>query len=332
MTKLVFTADIQIHEHALHSKILPNGRNSRLQNGLDCLDQAFKLAKGGTLVINGDLLHDRKHISHDVLHGLSEVFNRHKDTPVIISNGNHDQNLRDGTIFATSILRGYPNCDVIDKPKTIRVGGSTLYIHPFTTNLDEFRSWSHSLKFDKNSYNILVVHQAVEGSLLARGTKSKGGLNLKDLRHEEADLVLLGHYHRPQSLAENVLYIGSPYEIDEGEAGDEKRFISVSDAKGKWEMESVPVTGMPKHVRWGSAESFKKGGKESDFNTVECATKEEMESVSNLACKPVLKTEQTVSAEGVSVGDLSVEEAVALSLKQAGREDLLEKVKKRLGL
>lgn len=336
--KIVFVADIQLHPHVLWRQILPNGVNSRLQNGIDCLEQAFKLADGGLLVINGDLFHDRKHVPIEVLHLVSEVFCRYKDTKVILNIGNHDQFLRDGRMHSTQIFMGMDNVTVVDRGVTVTPFRGppcpvVLHIHPFTTDLSIFRTWAASLTFHPDVFNIVVAHQAVEGSLLAKGVKSKGGLNLGDLRYTEVDAVMLGHYHRPQALADNVWYIGSPYEVDEGEAGDQKRFLTVKPAKDTWAINSVPVTGMPRHRRWPSLEEFKAKGVSSDFNTVECESREDAESL-DVGCKLVTKMSTVpTSSDGVEVGDVSIEEAAAITLEGFGRPDLFEKkARHRLGL
>jgi DNA repair exonuclease SbcCD nuclease subunit len=330
--KFVLTADIQLHPHQLWSKILPNGINSRLQNGIDCLEQAFKLAQGGILVINGDLFHDRKHIPIEALHAVSEVFEKYSDVPTLINIGNHDQCLRDGRIHSTKIFSGFKNVTVIDRPHSLTFGKTTLHIHPFTTKLEDFKEWASSLNFSPSSHHVMVVHQEVEGSLLAKGMRYKGGLSLGDLRCAEVDAVFLGHFHRPQTLADNAWYIGSPYEVDAGEAGDEKRFMVFSDSGGKCSIESIPVVGMPKHVRWANMAEFEAGGDISDFNTVECTSRDEAQELEVSGCKSVMKSQESLSAEGISVGDVSIEEAIRLSCQSKGRDDLVDKIKTRLGI
>jgi DNA repair exonuclease SbcCD nuclease subunit len=306
-------------------------------NGIECLEQAFKLAGNGTLVINGDLFHDRKHIPIEVLHLVSEVFCRHSNTRVILNIGNHDQFLRDGRMHSTQIFKGMENVVTVEEGTTLSsppkngLPDIVYHVHPFTTDLEAFRKWVSTLEFDSSNFNMLVVHQAVEGSLLAKGVKSKGGLTLGDLRYTEVDAVMLGHYHRPQALAKNVWYIGSPYEVDEGEAGDEKRFMTISSSPAGWAIKSVPVVGMPSHRRWESVESFKAKGSENDFNIIECSSQDEAKSL-GLNCKPVVKASKAVSTD-VEVGDVSIEEAVSISLRGLGREDLFEKkARRRLGL
>lgn len=336
MNKIVVTADVQLHEHQLWSHVLPSGRNSRLQNGLDCLEQALLLAKKETLVINGDLFHDRKQIAIDVLHGVATVFSRHKDVQIIINTGNHDQCLRDGRIHSLEIFRGLTNVTVVSEPTSIRDGDVMMHFHPFTTDLELFRKWCSGLKFDPLLMNVLFVHQAVDGSKLAKDTIYKGGLSLDDIRNTEVEAVFLGHFHRPQELAYNVWYVGSPYEIDSGEAGDTKRFMILQRGKDKWGVESVPVTGMPRHVRWTSTTEFvEKKGSKTDFNVIECVSRDDTKAVEDLGCRAVVKAKVVLpdaSNQGIQVGDVSIEEAVTLALKTRGAENLLDRVKKRLSI
>jgi DNA repair exonuclease SbcCD nuclease subunit len=65
------------------------------------------------------------------------------------------------------------------------------------------------------------------------------------------ELVLLGHYHKPQELSgQNIklFYVGSPIQLDWGEKEDEKRFLVVD--TDTLDVQSIPTTGYKKYIEF----------------------------------------------------------------------------------
>ncbi len=65
------------------------------------------------------------------------------------------------------------------------------------------------------------------------------------------DLVLLGHYHKPQEIIgadTKLFYVGSPIQLDWGEKGDEKRFLVVD--TDTLDVQSIPTTGYKKYIEF----------------------------------------------------------------------------------
>jgi DNA repair exonuclease SbcCD nuclease subunit len=127
-----------------------------------------------------------------------------------------------------------------------------------------------------------------------------------------------------------VYYIGSPYQVDWGEAGDEKRFLV-------WEngvMSSVPVEGAPRFRRVAAAQ-WKKLSEEDrkrDFFEIEVKNLDqarELELPDNAIpvspAKKATTTDTTVELQSFSVGS-----AVEAYLTEVGRPDLVNKALSRL--
>jgi DNA repair exonuclease SbcCD nuclease subunit len=336
--KIAFISDVQLHNHKLWSHPLPNGMNSRLKNGIDALEQAFKaVGSGDMVVINGDLFHDRKRIEHDVLQATTELFEKYKDREVILVVGNHDQFLRNGRIHATSIFNAFSNVTVVSDwhihyTDNSSGDGVALFCHAFTEDIPSLRKWVRShAKPQDGLRNFLILHQGVEGADYGNGIKSKSELDLKDIKAGQFDYVILGHYHKPQSLSDNTFYLGSPYEIDEGEAGDIKRFMLFDGDK----LKSIDVTGMPKHRRFQSNEDYQESLSsgdvtKDDFVTVVCDSRDEVREVSNSGLKAVKRRVVTHTTAGLEVEDMSVDSALKACLEKLGRPDLLDLALSRL--
>ncbi len=81
--------------------------------------------------------------------------------------------------------------------------------------------------------NILLTHIGViEGVIGESNTHLQKEYSLDILHPEKFDLVLLGHYHKHQKITNNVYYIGSPMQLNFGEAGESKGLM-VLDTKTK---------------------------------------------------------------------------------------------------
>lgn len=341
--KFTITSDIQLHNHQLWSKPTPDGFNDRFIDGLKCLEEVF-LIQGkaeGAVIINGDLFHDRKAISLDVLHATRDVLNKYSDINLLLNVGNHDQFLRRGEINSMSVCNG-PHTKIFQKECITEevYGDVVFYIIPFIEDSERFKELVKETPIQEGKVNILLMHQGVDGALLAKNSKAKGKIALSDLRLYDFDLVLSGHYHKPQQMAENFFYIGSPYEIDEGEAGDEKRFLVLSNEPCQgdviWEgkglkLSAIPVLGMPKHLKFNSLKEYEESPyfNERHFVSVVCKDDIDIRESRKMGIKTLPEPISSDLPMGDVDGELSIPKALGMFLKAKGREDLLALAKTR---
>jgi len=241
--KVAVVADLQAHAYPAFSRILPSGRNSRLQHGIDALNFAVDQADGGYLVVLGDLFEDRRSLSIDVLDAVTEAIQaasgRLKGIRIIA--GNHDQFFRDGSVTSLRHFEGFPNVRVVYDTLSEVVDGVPWHFAAFQQDADRVRQWIKGIP----SGGVLCLHQAMLGAEADGGFiyENANSLAVGDVRPHDFSHVLVGHFHKPQSLAENVHYLGSPYQIKMNELGEVKR-IAVVEGKPPvltW----VPVTGIP---------------------------------------------------------------------------------------
>lgn len=332
--RIVFTADVQLHQHADFSTILPNGRNSRLQNGLDCLLQAAEVAgPGGTVVVNGDLFHDRKQLDIGLLHDTHDVMlEMTKTVRVILSVGNHDQYLRSGARHSLAVLGSIANVEVVDRHRIIQMDGVRLHIVAFRPNLDEVREFiDQSIRGVMNDRpSILVLHAPVLSAQLGGGRFSECGLSGDDLRMDYWAGVVLGHYHKPQQLfCRHVWYVGSPYQVDWSEAGDAKRFLVWDGEK----MEDVPVTGMPQFRSIALAEWLLLSGPEQQQHFYALTAQQDEPIPADLPPNVkvgVMLTPDDGTPQKIELSSFDVTEAVRSWLTDHGHPELIETALGRL--
>lgn len=339
--KIVFMGDPHFHEWQQFSHTLPSGINSRLQLSVDAMIQAAELAGSeGMLVVMGDMFHDRSALTHDVISSAIKAVDAASClTTLVMLNGNHDQSMRDGSQHSLEMFRYFPNVTTVDIDMVIsaevRDKQLKLCCRSFTEDMEEVRKFAERSAKIKGP-KIMCLHQGVRDAVMDGGKIDQKSLTIKQLQHEAFDAIICGHYHTPQQI-QNLYFVGSPYQSNRGEAGQEKRFL-VYDG----EMRSEPVTDMPEFrtIRYSS---FKNVEECKEFMaTTQHFTDLVVEADrSNEVKKADLPNNVTIIAENEEpIMDVPASEITSLDLAEAarqymtviGRPDLADKSADRLPL
>ncbi len=257
--KISVISDIQLHSYPAFSRINADGRNSRLQHGLDALQFAVDSAEGGYLVILGDLFEDRQRLGIDVLDAVTEVMIRASQScrGIYIVVGNHDQFYRDGSVTSLRHFGSMPGVKVVYDCLSDKIDGVPCHFAAFQHDQNKVRQWIATLPKD----GLLFLHQAMLGAEADGGFlyEKSDALTVDDVRPGDFKEILIGHFHKPQSLAPNVHYVGSPYQIKMNEIGEEKRIAVITTSWDKPEeylsLQWVPVTVCPTFRR-AAADEF----------------------------------------------------------------------------
>ena len=189
------------------------------------------------MIIGGDT-NDLKSIIHTTSFVLLKriLLSYKDDIKFIFVDGNHDKASKiskQGEIeseTAIELLQVDGVIDIVTKPTVI--GNITMI--PYSNNLvDNIKNC------DPNK--ILISHFGVDEATLSNGLSIKANVKLKDLKKFE--LVLLGHYHKPQQI-DNLYYVGNPIQVKKDEKNEEKRFLVVD--SNTLEVESILTKGYRK--------------------------------------------------------------------------------------
>lgn len=183
-------------------------------------------------IVAGDI-NDLKNIIHaKAFILLKKILEEYEDLQFLFLHGNHDSTERIDKDSSIELLCNDRNirCHV----NAVLVEGDITFL-PYSKNMVE-----QLRQLDRNK--ILIGHFGVNEAQLSNGTSIKSSIKLSDLT--KFDKVILGHYHKPQELA-NVIYVGSPIQLRRDEAGEEKRFLVVD--TDNLQIESVPITGYRKY-------------------------------------------------------------------------------------
>lgn len=225
--KIVLFSDLHSHNFAPYSRQLPNGRNSRLQDSLNIIEQVENIAiekKAGLVVFLGDLFHSRFKIEVDVLSSVAEYIQRLADVVnIVVLRGNHDTFDTVGDVH--SLVFSGDRIWVVDKPRALGMDGVRLFALPWMESAEDVRNVLKEAEGD-----ILLMHCGLaEGTVGPTDRKVDAHLSVGDLPLDRFKWVFLGDYHKHQELVPGrVMYCGSPLQLTFGER-DETKYILVLD-------------------------------------------------------------------------------------------------------
>ena len=219
------------------------------------IDQVMKDYKLDTIFFAGDVFHDRHEIGVNTLHTAKKFFNTLKNYKIHLVPGNHDAFLST-TVEVNSVeILETENIFVYTDPTTIQVGDKLVTFCPWKTDVKSL-----------NPADMLVGHfESANFKMNATKICDHGDSSTDLLKKSKA--VVTGHFHfREQRNYEDkyILYLGSPYEMDFGDRGQQKG-VSIID------METLQATFVenhitPKHYRLKISELVSK--KYSDLPTL----------------------------------------------------------------
>jgi len=176
------------------------------------------------IIILGDLANDHEKIHLSSLNGIVNVFNNvcqeaeKINAKVYYIPGNHDYIhnqvfLED--VHAFNAFKKWPNLMIIDRPIRMKSSDGYITMCPYVATgrfieaLDTIgrEKWMES--------TVIFCHQEFYGAK-HNNIEFKNG----DKWGELLPLVISGHIHTYSKVGDNVIYVGSPYDINFGEEGD----------------------------------------------------------------------------------------------------------------
>ena len=215
-------------------------KNTLYEVGDYCLQNSIR-----NIFIGGDILHGKSviyAIAQDIMIQFFEDY-VHSGIYFHVIDGNHDLSGKGNEVV--SALRPLSNIDGVKWVKFSEIyrlsPPEDILFVPYSNNLPKI--------IKNNKARILVSHFGLNEGILNSGISIISEVSMKDLEGKY-DLVLLGHYHKPQEIVQNgvrVLYVGSLIELDWGEKNDQKRFLVVD--TDTLNVDSIPITQYRKHVQ-----------------------------------------------------------------------------------
>ena len=220
--KYVIIADLHLQISGF--SVLVDGIPDRIYFPLKNLRKAIDIAKqhNAVLIIAGDLIEEKDKIHQVVLDYTFQALNECKqEVQTYIVMGNHDYTVYKDKQFSYLDYVGIP---LAKSKEPIFFDDIALIGHSHNKEdiIEDFRN------VDPETTKLIVSHFGLQEALVGN-TKYKGGeFSVRDLQHSFPNTtIILGHYHKPQTVTENILYVGSPTPVRIDERDDEKRILLV---------------------------------------------------------------------------------------------------------
>lgn len=159
--------------------------------------------------------------------------------------GNHDCYYKDRTDVHS--LKGYdkmfPNFHIFERPTLLKINSHKVLIAPWIEDLTELKAQvkKHS------SADYLFCHADFTGFSLNSATRLEHGLEKEDISGFKR--VYSGHIHIRQEKG-NVLYVGTPYEMDRGDRGNQKGFYVLDASGSDFTEKFVENRFSPRHLKF----------------------------------------------------------------------------------
>jgi len=297
--KFAYTADIHLSKYGQDTIEQTSNLPERLHSiketlyniGNYCYDHDIR-----TLIIGGDLLHNKSIIYTIAQDMMLDFFEAYDDLEFWVIDGNHDLSGKGSE--AISSLRSLHNMLNVVWVSKSPVNYNNILMIPYSYNMIK--------PIKESKADILISHFGLNEGILNSGISIVADIGLKDLIGKYK-LVLLGHYHKPQEIINDQIslyYVGSPVQLDWGEKNEDKRFLVIDTET--LEVESISTTGYKKYLEYEITEENKQEILEKARQEKECGsyvkivqkTKVELGDVSDLNI--IDKSEVDITNRGVS--------------------------------
>ena len=176
-----------------------------------------------TVLVLGDTFDRRKYVNFYALDRAKKMFFdklEERGIRVHMLAGNHDTYYKNTNEVNSPdlLLVEYGNIDVISKPETIVIDGTSICMLPWICP----ENYQESLDHIKNTKaEVCMGHLEIAGFAMYRGMESHDGLAKETF--EKFDLVFSGHYHH-RSSNQHIHYLGNPYELTWQDYNDPRGF------------------------------------------------------------------------------------------------------------
>ena len=176
-----------------------------------------------TVLVLGDTFDRRKYVNFYALDRAKKMFFdklEERGIRVHMLAGNHDTYYKNTNEVNSPdlLLVEYGNIDVISKPETIVIDGTSICMMPWICPENYQESLDH---ITNTKAEICMGHFEIAGFAMHRGMESHDGLAKETF--EKFDLVFSGHYHH-RSSDQHIHYLGNPYELTWQDYNDPRGF------------------------------------------------------------------------------------------------------------
>ena len=184
------------------------------------------------LIFEGDIFHSRESINvriHDEALSIFKELAKKFKRGIYIIIGNHDVYYKDRNVVHSlkAISHLAPNIKVFESHEILTINRDHSFL--MLPWVEDSKKLSQIVSDHKDICNYIICHADIKGAKFNRWTKVEHGVDVSDL--DAYSRVYAGHIHHRQDF-KNVLYTGTPYQMDRGDRGNTKGFYEL-DVTGK---------------------------------------------------------------------------------------------------
>ena len=177
----------------------------------ECRDKGIK-----DLIFCGDWHHNRSEISVNTLQVSADILDMFEEFNLIAITGNHDIYYKHRTdVNSLSIFKNRKNVTILEQYQTLEAFDKKLSFCP----------WNTPTKVIEES-DVIFGHFEIETFKMNAFKICEEGVRVKDLL-KKSSLIISGHFHtrhEKQFGAGTILYVGNPFQMDFGDAGNRKGY------------------------------------------------------------------------------------------------------------
>lgn len=168
------------------------------------------------IIFCGDWHHNRSEISVNTLQVSADILDLFAEFNLIAITGNHDIYYKHRTdVNSLSIFKNRKNVTVLEQYQTMEAFDKKLSFCP----------WNTPTKVIEKS-DVVFGHFEIETFKMNAFKLCEEGVSIKDLL-KKSSLIVSGHFHtrhEKQFGAGTILYVGNPFQMDFGDAGNQKGY------------------------------------------------------------------------------------------------------------
>jgi DNA repair exonuclease SbcCD nuclease subunit len=240
--KVLLFSDLHAHAWQYGSTLLPNGRNSRLQDTINILQEIRELAdkeRVDGILFGGDMFHIRPGLSSMQIPTFNAVYEeiallKLGRSFVGLLVGNHDQGDKAGREHSIFAFRSIVT--VMDEPgwhQFVSEEGEVLGVLAIPAHQDRdtlFASMVENTRPDvmktvleSTDRGVLLGHFGIDGALVGTNFRLRDAHAIKVSELQQVgqgfSQIFLGDYHEPQQILPNACYIGATHHHNWGDVG-----------------------------------------------------------------------------------------------------------------
>lgn len=210
------------------------------------------------LFLEGDIFHSRESINVRVQNEAFEIFaklSKKFKRGVYIIIGNHDVYYKDKNEVHSlkSLSHLAENIHVFEKPEIITINGNHSFLMlPWVENTGTL---NQIILDHKDLCDYIVCHADIKGLRFNKWTKVEHGIEVDTLASYKR--VYAGHIHHRQEF-KNVLYTGTPYQMDRGDRDNTKGVYQLDVSSSKLTETFIENTVSPVYKKFDIYELLEK--------------------------------------------------------------------------